>query len=116
MFIRRSGSRAYLWAMRLLIIFMTLTGLAGLPGESTVRADADSATVRAATQSGKIKPLSQVLATVRKKVPGKVLDVRVDDSVTPWVYRIKVRGKKGDVTSVTVNAKTGRIIGVKGQR
>jgi len=115
-FIRRSGSRAYLWTMRILVIFLTLTGLMGLPGESTVRADADPAQVQAATESGKIKPLADVLKAVQEKVPGKVLDVQVDNEGSPWLYRIKVRGQKGDVTSVTVNAETGEITDIKGQR
>ena len=51
-----------------------------------------------------------------KKVPGKVLDVQVDNDRSPWLYRIKVRGQKGDVTSVTVNAETGKILEIKGQR
>jgi hypothetical protein len=115
-FIRRSGSRAYLWAMRILVIFLTLTGLSGLPGESTVMADADPEQVRAATESGQIRPLSEILNVVGKKVPGKVLDVQVDNDGSPWLYRIKVRGQKGDVTSVTVNAETGKIMEIKGQR
>lgn len=102
--------------MRILVIFLTLTGLTGLPGESTVRANADPEQVRAATESGKIKPLSEILKIVSKKVPGKVLDVRVDDDRSPWLYRIKVRGQKGDVTLVIVNAETGKIMEIKGQR
>lgn len=102
--------------MRILVIFLTLTGLTGLPGESPVRADADPEQVRAATESGKIKPLNDILKAVEEKVPGKVLDVQVDDAGTPWLYRIKVRGRKGDVTLVTVNAETGEIMQIKGQR
>lgn len=102
--------------MRILVIFLTLTGLAGLPGESTVMADANPEQIRAATESGKILPLTNILSVVSQKVPGKVLDVQVDDSGSPWLYRIKVRGQKGDVTSVTVNAETGRIMEIKGQR
>lgn len=115
-FIRRSGTRAYLWAMRILIVILTCTGLIGLPGNIAVRADADPEQVRAATESGKIKPLGDILRAVGEKVPGKVLDVQVDDRATPWLYRIKVRGQKGDVTSVTVDAETGRILEIKGQR
>ncbi len=102
--------------MRILVIFLTLTGLTGLPGETPVMADANPEQVRAATESGKIKPLSEILNVVGKKVPGKVLDVQVDNDGSPWLYRIKVRGKKGDVTSVTVNAETGKIMEIKGQR
>jgi hypothetical protein len=115
-FIRGSASRAYLWTMRLLIIFLTLTGLTGLPGESSVRADADPEQIRAATESGKIIPLSDVLAVVRKEVPGKILDVQVDNDRSPWLYRIKVRGQEGNVKLVTVNAETGKIMKIKGQR
>jgi hypothetical protein len=115
-FIRGSGSRAYLWAMRLLVIFLTLTGLTGLPGESTVRADADPEQIRAATESGKIKPLTDILNIVSTEVPGKVLDVQVDNDGSPWLYRIKVRGQEGNVKLVTVNAETGEITNIKGQR
>lgn len=102
--------------MRILVIFITLTGLTGLPGESTVMAEASPEQVRAATESGKIRPLDQILAVVGRRVPGKVLDVQVDNARTPWLYRVKVRGQKGDVTSVTVNAETGQIMEIKGQR
>lgn len=102
--------------MRVLVIFLTLTGLTGLPGESTVKADADPEQVRAATESGKIKSLTDILKIVNEKVPGKILDVQVDDGQSPWLYRVKVRGQKGDVTLVTVNAETGQIIDIKGQR
>jgi hypothetical protein len=115
-FIRRSGSRAYLWTMRLLIIFLTLTGLTGLPGESSVRADADPEQIRAATEAGQIKPLSDILNIVHQEVPGKVLDVQVDNDSSPWLYRIKVRGQEGNVKLVTVNAETGKIMNIKGQR
>ena len=115
-FIRGSGSRAYLWTMRLLIIFLTLTGLTGLPGESTVRADADPEQIRAATESGQIRPLTEILNIVSKEVPGKVLAVQVDNDGSPWLYRIKVRGQEGNVKLVTVNAETGEIMDIKGQR
>ena len=102
--------------MRILVVLLMLTGLTGLPGAPTVKADADPEQVRKATESGQIKPLSEILDAVGRKVPGKVLDVQVDNEGSPWLYRIKVRGQKGDVTSVTVNAETGRIIEIKGQR
>lgn len=102
--------------MRLLIIFLTLTGLTGLPGESTVRAEADPEQIRAATESGQIRPLTEILNIVSKEVPGKVLAVQVDNDGSPWLYRIKVRGQEGNVKLVTVNAETGEITDIKGQR
>ncbi len=102
--------------MRLLLICFMMAGISGFPGDIAVRADADPQRVREATAAGRIRPLQEVLETVRQQVPGKVLDVRVEDRSSPWTYVIKVRGEKGAVSLVTVNAETGRIMGVKGQR
>lgn len=99
-----------------MVIILILTGLIGLPGGSAVLADADPEQVRIATESGKIKPLQQIMKAVQKEVPGKVLDVIVDDSGQPWLYRFKIRGKGGNVLSVTVDAETGTIIEIKGKR
>lgn len=81
-----------------------------------MRAEADPEQIRAATEAGKIRPLSEILQIVGRRVPGKVLDVQVDDVGSPWLYRVMVRGNKGDVTSVTLDAETGRIMEIKGQR
>jgi uncharacterized membrane protein YkoI len=90
--------------------------MTGLPGASTARADANQIEVENATKSGKIRPLGEILDVVQRNVPGKVLDVQVDNAGSPWLYRIKVRGRKGDVTSVILNAETGVIMEIRGQR
>lgn len=115
-FTRRSASRAYLWKMRILAVFFALAIMTGLPGASTARADANQIEVENATKSGKIRPLGEILDVVQRNVPGKVLDVQVDNAGSPWLYRIKVRGRKGDVTSVILNAETGVIMEIRGQR
>jgi uncharacterized membrane protein YkoI len=115
-FIKRSGSRAYFWCMGTLAVFLTLLAVLGPPGAFAVRADANQDEVEAATKSGKIRPLSEILNVVQRNVPGKVLDIRVDNNGSPWLYRFKVRGQKGDVTSVIINAETGTIIEIRGQR
>jgi uncharacterized membrane protein YkoI len=102
--------------MRILVLLLTLTGISGLPGQSIVRADADPEQVRAATESGQIRPLSEILRTVERRAPGKVLDIQVDDADSPWLYRVKVRGDKGDVKSIILDAETGEILEIRGQR
>lgn len=113
-FIRCSASRAYLWAMRILLITMALTGVFGLPSDVPVRAQSDQS-YACPEDTGEIKPLPNVLKTVKKKVPGQILDVQLDCGKQP-TYRIRVRQDKGNVVLAIVNARTGRILSEKGAR
>ena len=74
LFIRRSGSRANLWAMRMLLVLLAFSGIAGLPGDIPVRAESDRQLAQNAADAGEVKPLSEVLHTVKASVPGQVLD------------------------------------------
>jgi len=115
-FIHRSGSGAYLWAMRVLLVLMALTGFAGLPADMHAQAQAGQTTGRDIAQAEETKPLSEVLQTVKARVPGQVLDVQLDKSGTPWTYQIRVRSDKGNVVLVVVDAVSGRILSMKGNR
>lgn len=115
-FIHGSGSGAYLWTMRVLLVLMALTGVAGLPVDMPVQAQSNQKSARDAADGGEIKPLSEVLHTVKAKVPGQVLDVQLDKSGTPWTYQIRVRSEKGNVILVEVDANSGRILSTKGNR
>lgn len=115
-FIRHSGSRAYLWAMRMLLVLLAVAGVAGLPDGVAVKADSARELAQGAAESGAVKPLSEVLDAVKTKVPGQVVDVQLDKTGTPWTYRIRVRSEKGNVVLVVVDAETGRILSTKGNR
>ncbi len=115
-FIRRSGARAYLWAMRMLLILLSFTGFAGLPADVPAQAQSDRQLAQDATDDGQVKPLSEVLHAVKATVPGQVLDVQLDKSGKPWTYRIRIRGEKGNVVLVVVDAESGRILSTKGNR
>ena len=115
-FIRRSGSRAYLWTMRTLLVLMALTGFLGFPSDMPVQAESDQKSARDAADAGKIKPLANILQTVKREVPGQVLDVQLDKSSKPWTYRIRVRSEKGNVVLVAVDAESGRILSTQGNR
>lgn len=115
-FIRRSASRSYLLTMRMLLILFALMAAPAMPGGSVVLAASDQDAARKAAGAGEIRPLPEILATVGREVPGKVIDVQLNKNSKPWAYRIKVRTKKGNVVSVTTDATSGRITSVKGQR
>ncbi len=99
-----------------LLILLILAGAPGLSGAAPALAASDQETAREATRAGRIKPLPEVLAKVEREVPGRVVDVQLDESRRPWTYRIKVVDSGGHVMSVIVNAETGQILSVKGQR
>ena len=63
-----------------------------------------------AFKSGQIKPLSEVLAVVRAKVPGEVVKVELDREDGIWVYEIKVLTPSGRRREVEINAHTLAII------
>lgn len=116
-FIRHSGSRAYLWTMRTLLVLMALAGFfLGSPCDISVQAESDQKSARDAADAGKIKPLSDILKTVKRQVPGQVLDVQLDKTSSPWTYRIRIRSQKGNVILVAVDAESGRILSTKGKR
>ncbi|MDH3230323.1 MAG: PepSY domain-containing protein [Alphaproteobacteria bacterium] len=116
LFIRSSGSRAYLWAMRVLLILLAFSVIAGLPSGIAAQAQSDQKSARDAADAGEIKPLSEILHTVKTNVPGQVLDVQLDKTGKPWTYRIRVRSDKGNVVLVVVDAESGRILSTKGNR
>lgn len=102
--------------MRTLLILLALAGPALFLPDPATFAASDQDAARDATRTGRIKPLQQILSTVGREVPGRVVDVQLDESTSPWTYRIKVINDAGNVVNVNVNAETGRIQSVKGRR
>jgi uncharacterized membrane protein YkoI len=63
-----------------------------------------------AFKTGQVKPLSEVLAVVRAKVPGEVVKVELEREDGVWVYEIKVLTPSGRRREVEINAQTLAII------
>jgi uncharacterized membrane protein YkoI len=66
-----------------------------------------------AFQRGEIKPLSEVLAVARAKVPGEVVKIELDREGGIWVYEIKILTASGRIRELEINAKTLAIIKVE---
>jgi hypothetical protein len=110
--------RAY--AMRLL----AQTGAIGLAvalviGPLPASGDEDEAPPRAAIEAGEIAPLEQLLARLRERFPGRILEVeleREDDRPGPgWVYEVKLLTPSGQVLKLEYDARTMELIEVKGR-
>lgn len=61
---------------------------------------------RDAFQSGEIRPLAEVIAAARAKVPGEVVKVELEREHGVWVYEIKILTSEGRRREVEIDAKT----------
>ncbi len=71
------------------------------------RADQDA--VRHAVERGEIRPLADILAQVRDRLPGEVVGVEIDEKKGRWLYEFRVVAQDGRLFEVYVNARTGEI-------
>lgn len=100
--------------MRAIVVAILLSLFAALPAEPAAAAS-EQDRARGAVQSGEVRPLSDILAGVRSRYPGRVLDADLrQQGQDKWQYDIKILQTDGRVLGVAVDAKTGRVLSVKG--
>lgn len=63
-----------------------------------------------ALKSGEIRPLTEVLAVARDKLPGEIIKVELDRDDGVWVYEIKVLTDSGKRREIEINAQTLAVI------
>lgn len=63
-----------------------------------------------AFKSGEIRPLPEVLAAARAKVPGEVVKIELEREDGIWIYEIKILTPSGRRREVEINAQTLAII------
>lgn len=89
--------------------------------ESSARADEDDHNrARRAYETGQVVGLGQILAHVRQAYRGRVLEIELDERIwtnrrSLWIYQVKVLTLQGHVVKLELNAKTMRILRVRGR-
>lgn len=63
-----------------------------------------------ARKQGEIRPLSEVLAVARQRLPGEVIKIELDRDDGVWVYEIKILTPKGRRREIEINAQTLEVI------
>jgi uncharacterized membrane protein YkoI len=71
--------------------------------------DRDHDMARQALERGEIKPLAEILQTVRGKLPGEIAGVKIERKGGRLVYELRVVGARGRLLEVYVDAATGEI-------
>lgn len=108
--------------MRLRRFTIALTGalavaamLAAAPEYAAARDHADRRhdEVRRAVEAGEIRPLADILAEVRAKLPGEVAGVEIEHKNGRWLYEFRVIDAQGRIYEVYVDARSADIERVK---
>lgn len=85
---------------------------------ATQRATADKRerehdAIRSAVERGEARPLAEIAAAVRGKLPGEIVGVKAERKEGHWVYEFRVVDGKGRLFDAYVNAQTGEVERVK---
>ena len=95
-----------------ILLDLCCSGLSRPAALSTVPALAESHdqdAARQAVESGEIRPLADILAAVRGKLPGEVVGVEIEREKGHWIYEFRVLDGKGHLFEVFVDARSGAI-------
>lgn len=94
-----------------LVMLMAAAGLLATP----VRADKSLSheEARRLVQEGKIRPLEEIIAILREKIPGQLLETELEYEDGVLVYDFKILRPGGKVQEVEVHPSTGRILKVE---
>lgn len=65
--------------------------------------------LRRDVERGAAKPLSEILAVVRQRLPGEIVKVRAEHDGGRWMYELRILDEKGRVFEVHVSAQTATI-------
>lgn len=69
----------------------------------------DHEMARQAVERGEIKPLAEILLTVRDKFPGEVTSVKIEREGKRLIYELRIVGTQGRLLKLHVDAATGAI-------
>lgn len=96
---------------------LALISAAMLFGAGTGVADSDHNAARRAVERGEIRPLAEILSSLRGRVEGDIVGVELEREHGRWVYEIKALDARGRRAKVYVDARTGDILdSEKGKR
>ncbi|MBR0857018.1 PepSY domain-containing protein [Bradyrhizobium liaoningense] len=88
--------------LRPLILAVALLAASEAPAFARDHDDA-----RRAVEAGEIRPLDEILNTIRSKLPGEVVGVKLEREAGTWTYEFRVVDAKGRLFEIHVDAKSG---------
>ncbi len=100
---------------RLSIVLALCAASLALVGGFSARGDDehDHDRAREARERGEILPLQEIIGLMRKRVDGRIAEVKIEREKDLWVYEIRVIDQRGRLIEVDLDAKTGRILEIE---
>jgi uncharacterized membrane protein YkoI len=95
--------------MHLRFMLFGIASAAVLPTAAALAESHDQDAARQAVESGEIRPLADILAAARGKLPGEVIGVEIETKNGRWIYEFRVLNGKGRLFEVYVDARSGAI-------
>lgn len=92
-------------------LLLAAPSLAATPLTALAQERAPAGPAEAARESGPLVPLPRVLAMIAKKYPGRQLDTNMGEAGGRPTYLIRWQLTKGQIVVITVDARTGQIMG-----
>lgn len=98
--------------IQMILYAIAIAAIAVAPSGATAESR-DHDAVRAAVERGEIRPLAEILAIVRSKVPGEVAKVEIERENGRWIYEFRIVGERGRLFEVYIDARSGSIERIK---
>lgn len=97
---------------RLYLLLAALPGLMPLitAGADLQLADLDIHEVRELKDSGQIMALEDVLRTVRRHYPGRIIEVELEADDDRYIYELELVDNHGIVWDIEIDARSGELI------
>ena len=79
-------------------------------GQASARdRDKDHDAARSAVERGELRPLADILAGLRGKLPGEVAGVEIERKDGRWVYEFRLVNGKGELFKAYVDGRSGEL-------
>ena len=83
-------------------------------GQALAYSEQDSA--RDAYQRGEIMSLEDIRRNIQRDFNGQIIGTKLKSSETDYVYKFRILSPDGNMMTIDVDARTSRVINVKGRR
>ena len=96
----------------LLMLLLASAGSVQASDNETER-DVDHEEARALLKHGKVLPLTEILSRTSEKLPGKILEIKLEEKEGVIIYEIEFLGDDSVVMEMLIDAKTAEILTVR---
>ena len=87
-----------------------------LTASGNVAAFSEQESARDAYQRGEIMSLEDIRRNVQRDFNGQIISTRLQSENADYIYKFRVLSPDGNMMTIDVDAKTSRVIDVKGRR